>query len=258
VAHYGVDAVALNDRFRVPPALDYWSPTHAWFAAARARLDGAPAAFERLYDGGDFVLYRVHRDALDTLSTPAPPRPYVLELADRGGPPATTPGEAPLPSLWAFALARHEAVPGDTVSAEAWWRGSSAPRLPPGSYIVAVRLDRDAPLARVPAFVAKPVRKVIERLRGERYRLRADHLPVGGEYGVDLWRGDQLVRDRFDFVVPRDAAAGEYTVRVRMLVQPHYPNYRLSDYFFEDDYYSGRPVGTLRITRTPRPAGGGG
>ncbi len=33
-----------------------------------------------------------------------------------------------------------------------------------------------------------------------------------------------------------------------MLRQPHYPNYRLEDYFLDRDYYSGLPVGTLHVS----------
>ena len=77
-----------------------------------------------------------------------------------------------------------------------------------------------------------------------------------GEYGVDLWRWSEAVEDSFAVVVPRDAAAGRYDVRVRLLSQPHYPNYRLSDYFFDDDYYSGRRVSTLDVRRGPAVAGG--
>jgi hypothetical protein len=90
-------------------------------------------------------------------------------------------------------------------------------------------------------------------LRHERYRFRIDHLPVDGAYGVDLWRPDEVVRDSFAFTVPHDAAPGDYRMEVRMLRQPHYPNFRLGDYFTDRDYYSGVPAGMLRIL----PAGAG-
>jgi len=100
------------------------------------------------------------------------------------------------------------------------------------------------------------VRKLIERWHRERYRFRADHLPVGGSYGVDLWRTDEAVRDSFSLTVPRDVAPGDYQVRVRMIRQPHYPNFRLGDYFYDDDYYAGVPAGELRV-RDGRVAEGG-
>ena len=42
-----------------------------------------------------------------------------------------------------------------------------------------------------PAALAKPARKVVERIRRELYRFRADHLPTGGAYGVALWRPEE-------------------------------------------------------------------
>jgi hypothetical protein len=125
----------------------------------------------------------------------------------------------------------------------------------PGSYQVAVRFDRGLPAGLDPPdLIAKPVRKLVERTRGERYRFRVDHLPVGGQYGVDLWRTDEVVRDSFEVVVPHDAAPGRYDVRVLMLRQPHYPNYRLSDYFVEEDYYAGVKLGGFEVEPEPETA----
>jgi hypothetical protein len=93
------------------------------------------------------------------------------------------------------------------------------------------------------------------RLRGESYRFRADHLPVGGAYGVDLWRPEEVVRDSFTLTVPPEAAHGTYVVRARMVTHAHYPNYRLRDFFFEDDYLSGLAVDTLVVRRAARDGG---
>ncbi|HTM56823.1 MAG TPA: hypothetical protein VL123_00245 [Candidatus Udaeobacter sp.] len=251
IDHYGVDAVVLNTRFDEVPVLDYWSPRPEWFAAERARLDRAGRAFERVYDHGDFVIYRLHRDALASLDQPPPARPFVsgasIEsqgIARRGAP--DTPG------FIALALTPRVAAPLDTVRGVIVWR-AVAP-MPPGSYLVAVRFDRPMPGGLTPpAWISKPVRKLVERLHRERYRFRADHLPVAGEFGVDLWRPDQSVRDSFSVAVPGDVADGYYAVRVRMIRQPHYPNFRLSDYFFDDDYYSGLPAGIFGVSRHGAP-----
>jgi hypothetical protein len=89
---------------------------------------------------------------------------------------------------------------------------------------------------------------------------------VGGDYGVDRWSPDEVVADSFTAIVPRDAAAGEWRVGVRLIAQAPYPNYRLSDYFFDDDYYAGPVVAGVRITprsgareaRVPAPIPDGG
>ena len=245
VTHYGVDAIVLNRRFDTVPVTDFWTPRPEWFAEARARLDRAGPAFERLYDRGDFVVYRVHRAPLDSLTSAATPRPFVSRSSReaQGIARRVAPGT---PGLIALALAPRIAARGDTVRGVIVWRATE--RLPAGSYGVAVRFDRPLPGGFAPpAFLSKPLRKLIEHLRHERYRFRADHLPVGGDYGVDLWTPDEAVRDSFAFVVPLDVATGDYQVRVRMIRQPHYANFRLSDYFFDDDYYAGLPAGMLRV-----------
>jgi hypothetical protein len=80
---------------------------------------------------------------------------------------------------------------------------------------------------------------------------------VGGSYGVDLWRPDEVVRDSFLVRIPHAAAAGDYAVEVRMYRSPHYPNFRLSDYFFDRDYFSGLRAGTIRVAKGAAPDGPG-
>ena len=253
VRRYGVDVVVVNADFAETPHFDYWAPSPEWAAAARARLEGAPAAFERLADLGGFTVYRVHAGALDTLAAPPRPRPFVRRwnpARDRALP-RVAPG---LPALVSFALWPRVAHPGDTLSGVLEWR-AAAP-LPPGYYSVSVRFDRPLPGgARPPAFVAKPVRKLMEWRDGVLYRFRASHLPVAGAYGPDLWGPDEVVRDSFQAVVSPRAAEGDYAVRVRMIHTPHIANSELRDYFMEDDFLAGQLVGRLRVVR-PAPAPG--
>lgn len=245
VDRYGVTTVFLNARLVEVPVLWYWTPRTEWFAAARARLDRHPEAFEPLFDTGDAVVYRVRRAALDTLSSAPDPRPYARPY--RPGLDGVARRIADdVPALQGFRIGPSVAERGDTLRGIARWR--PAARLPRGSYVVSVRFDRELPAGfDPPRFVGKPARKILERLRGERYRFRDDHLPVGGDYGVDLWRTDEVVTDSFTVRVPPDAAPGDYVVKVRFIAQAPYPNYRLSDYFFDDDYYSGVPAGLVRV-----------
>jgi len=249
VDRYGVTLVVLNNRFSEIPPFDYWAPSPAWFAAARARLDAAPAAFERVADEGDFVVYQVHRGALARLEG-ARPRPFVsgwdpthAPIARRFGP--------DLPALQNFRLEPGLASPGETVHGVAEWRALGP--LPAGSYHVAVRFDRALPGGFAPPrAIGKPARKLIEALSRVRYRFRADHLPTSGEYGVDLWMPSEVVRDSFEFEIPRDVADGAYLVRVQMFRQPHYGNLSLSDYFLDDDFLSGVETGRLIVARDKR------
>lgn len=249
VRRYGVDAIVLNNRFRAVPPADYWAPRPEWFAAARARLDAHPAAFERVLDRGDFVVYRVRRAALDSLSGSPAPRPFVDPYRAGEQPIGHRMGPG-MPDFLSLRLAPAVAMPGDTLAGRISWRGSGTHL--PGSYQVVVRFDR--PLEGTldpPDLLAKPVRKLLERAQGRLYRFRADHLPAAGDLGVDLWERSQVIRDSFQVVVPRVAAPGHYTVRVRMNRQPHYPNLRLSDYFFDQDHFAGVVAGEIEIESPP-------
>lgn len=244
VQRYDVTHIALNGRFVSPPHFDYWAPSQEWYWEGRRRLDAHPDAFVPRFDRSDFVVYEVRRSALDSLEENGQPRPFVLQTPAAARDPVRI-GES-LPLIDAFRLNRDAAAAGDSATMVIDWRVREP--LPAGSYSIYVRFDRPLPDGiSFPGWISKPARKVLERVRGERYRFRIDRLPTGGQYGVDLWRPSEVVRDSFAFRVPADAAPGEYSVRVQMLREPHYPNYRLSDYFFDDDYYAGPIVGRFEV-----------
>jgi hypothetical protein len=247
VRRYGVSAIALNGRFESAPRFNYWAPSREWYRAARARLDLHPEAFERIYDQRDFTVYRVRTSGLDSLEAPAPPRPGVERFESGRFGIARRAGDDS-PALHGLMLWPRVVAPGDTLHAVAEWRALGA--LAPASYRVAVRFDRALPGGFAPPrALAKPARKVLERVNRELYRFRSDHLPAGGTYGVDLWRPDEVVRDSFTVAIPRAAAGGDYAVEIKMYRTPHYPNFRLSDYFFDRDYFSGLRAGAIRVAR---------
>jgi hypothetical protein len=239
----GVGAIALDGRFAAPPRLAYGSWDAATFRAERARLDAEPAAFPRLHDEGDFVVYGVRAAALDTLSAPPPARPWL----EPWPPSAVRPAEAASPALAGLDLPPGPIAPGASVVAVARWHAARPAE--PGDWRVMVRCDREPPAADVPACVAKPVRKALEKLRGVRFRFRDDHVPVGGRYAVDRWGAGEVVVDTFALHVPADAAPGRWRVSVLMLRLPVYGNLRLSDWFFERDSYTGVLAGTLVVGR---------
>jgi hypothetical protein len=257
IRRYGASAIVLNDRFDEPLPLDYWAPRHPWFLAARARFDAQPEVFPRLHDTGDLVVYGMRQAALDTLSGPATVRPFVEAWApgQAAVAPVTRDSLDRAPELVGFTLSTRVAAPGDNLTGVARWHAARPARSP--GWRVAVRFDRGLPAAFAPpAFIGRPVRKLFERLRHERYGFRADYLPVRGDYGVDLWRADEVVQDSFALYVPPDAVEGTYQVDVRMLRQPHYPNLRLSEWFFDRDHQPGVPAGTFVVSRGTRDAGG--
>ncbi|MCE9627840.1 MAG: hypothetical protein K8R56_07985 [Candidatus Eisenbacteria bacterium] len=244
VKRWGATVIALNGRWESAPGLDYWAPDAEWYEAARARLDGAPMAFHKVWERDRFTVYTIDRAVLDTLRGGAVARPFVraLEPGDR-----EQRLRGPVPALVSARFAPMQAVPGDTISGVFEWHAASL--LPAGAYHVAVRFDSPLPAGtpQAPASLSKVWRKLLERLHHQRYRFREDHMPVDGAFGVDRWAPGDVVIDSFRIVVPADVAAGDYTVKVAMTRQPHYPNLRLLDFTSDDDLLDGLPIGTLRV-----------
>jgi len=249
VRRWGVTAIVLNGRFEETPRLDYWAPSQAWFHAARARLDAHPAAFPRSWDLGDFVVYGIEPAALEALQSVGDTLEHhspAQVAADR-----QVSGVGEGVDLSSFALSRRIAAPGDSITARFVWVARRP--LPAGQYDVFMRFDRALPDGVVlPSLLAKPGRKLLERIHRERYRFRHDHTPTSGTRGLDRWRPGESIADSMRFSVPLDAAPGEWQVQLRIARQPHYPNYWLRDYFLDRDYYSGAVVDSLTVTPARR------
>jgi hypothetical protein len=245
IAKYGVTAVVINSDFPYPVPSDFWASSPEWAAAARARLDAVPAAFERVHDERGFTVYRVHRTALDTLGAPPRPRPFTVPFVS-GRFPIGRRFADDMPVVHRLQLWPARVVRGDTLRGVADWR-ALAP-LPGGSYRVSVRFDQPLPGGFTPpAAIGKPLRKLLEKLQHRRFRFGDQHLPVMGAYGVDLWRPGEIVRDSFEVVVPADVAPGYYRAEIRMVRSPHYPNLHLSDYLGDRDYLSGVAMGAIEV-----------
>ena len=117
-----------------------------------------------------------------------------------------------------------------------------------GSYTTHVRFDTDFP--RNSAYwrwYGKIYRKVLEKMKGTRYRFRIDSQPLGGILPPDTWPLATEVADSVIISVPPDAAPGLYTISVRMSQKTQYPNYRAADLLTDEDFFSGANVGRLII-----------
>ena len=246
VRRWGATVIAVNGRWDRAPELDYWAPDADWAAAVDARLAQAPQVFQRVWTHDRFSVWTIDRAALDALEGGGAPRPFVRALAT-GDREQRLSSSVPVPALVSASFATREAAHGDTLRGVCEWHAAQPLRA--GAYRVAVRFDRALPpgTPNAPRAVSKLWRKAIERVRHERYRFREDHLPVDGAYGVDRWSAGEVVRDSFRIVIPADVAPGDYTIKVAMTRDAHYPNLRLLDMTSDDDVLDGLPVGTLRV-----------
>ncbi|HEX5132042.1 MAG TPA: hypothetical protein VFX92_06105, partial [Candidatus Krumholzibacteria bacterium] len=196
-------------------------------------------------DDGLTVFRWRHDERLSTLPRPAP-RPVLEALPGDALPIGTVAGEAMLEG----AALRGSGIlsAGGTLLVDMYWSRVGTP--PPGTYMVTVRFDRktlDLPLGGKP--FPKLTRKLIERLRHERYRFRADHMIHGGLFAPDSWEEGEIVVDNTRIDIPTDIAPGRYRVRAKMVRIANQPNYLLRDFFYDDDSYTGIEIGEVTIQR---------
>lgn len=248
------DAVVVNQTFREPIPFDYWSVSPELYEATREKFERHPEWFTALFAESGVFVYGLTPAAK---AGPLPearrvPRP-VSERAGTGAPEglaADTTYIPAIPGLTQHGTTTDRTVyaPGDTVRLLTWWSYAGSTPLAPGSYTVFVRMDAREPSGWLYADAwQKPYRKVVERLTGKRWRIRASHRPLNGVLSPDQWQWGEIIEDRSILPLPPNMAPGVYQVRVRMLRLPHYPNTTLRDYLSDDDSMSGRIVARVVI-----------
>jgi hypothetical protein len=230
----------------LPPGLilNYWTLEPLAAQDADDTFRSLRYEFEPVdFDDGITAYRWKNEERLSTLPRPVP-RPVVQALPGEATPIGEESGEA----LLKGATIRGAGIvpPGGELAIKLYW---SRPTVrPPGTYVVSIRFDRK--LVSLP-FDGKPFpklsRKVMEGVRNERYRYRADHMILGGLFGPDAWETDMIVEDDVRVQLPTDLAPGRYRVQAKMLRIANQPNHELRDYFFDDDIYQGVRIGEITI-----------
>ncbi len=243
---YHVSHVVVNETLPENLILNYWTlePTDAQDAAETFR--SLRYEFETIPLSDGLTAFRwKHDERLSTLPRPVP-RPVVDALPQSAVPIGERSGEATIEGVVLHGAGILPA--GGELVLDLYW--SRDRELPPGTYMVTIRFDKKSvqlPLDGRP--FPKLTRKLVERLRGERYRFRADHMIQGGLFAPDAWQIGDIVEDDVRVVVPTDIAPGRYRVQAKMLRVANQPNQRLRDYFFDDDNYAGVDIGEVTIRK---------
>ncbi|MHC1582525.1 MAG: hypothetical protein ACXQT5_06010 [Candidatus Syntropharchaeia archaeon] len=95
--------------------------------------------------------------------------------------------------------------------------------------------------------IGKIYRKILEKVKGERYRFRIDVQPLKGIYPPYSWPQNREIIDKHTIHIPENIAKGIYRVSIKLDIKTQYPNYSLSDIFSDNDKYSGVEVGEIII-----------
>jgi len=115
-------------------------------------------------------------------------------------------------------------------------------------YKLFVRLETPFPKGRFfSSSFEKPYRKTLERRLHTKFRFRSDVDPDDFDYTLHLWRKGDVVRQSVRVPIPGDVHAGTFSVNVNLKRTTPSTNYSISDYFRDEDYYSGVNVGTVLV-----------
>ena len=230
----------------LPPGLilNYWTLEPSAAQDADDMFRSLRYEFEATEMDDGITSYRWrNEERLSTLPRPVP-RPVVNSLPAEATPVGELSGETVLDG--ATIVGAGILPPGGELEMNLYWSRRTV--LPPGTYVVSVRFDRkfvSLPFDGQP--FPKLTRKVMEKIRHERYRFRSDHMILGGLFGPDAWGSDEIVEDNVHVKLPTDLAPGRYRVQAKMLRIANQPNQELRDYFYDDDVYQGVRIGEITI-----------
>ncbi len=250
MSKWNADYIAVNGRLPGGIPVMYWKPGTGAAAAAAKRFESAAPVFEKIYEHNGVWLFRFNGTVAippDTgstadASTESPAgRSFSPEEASR----LPQSGTETL-SIGAAEIQAADVRRGDSFGLRLEWVKTGD--IEPGSYKVHVRFD--TAFEKGPLYnraYGKLYRKALEKIRGERYRFRYDHVPFGGIYPPDSWPLLEAITDSVTIRVPWDIAPGEYTVSIRFSRSLRYPNYSIEDLLTDDDMFSGEPVGQITI-----------
>lgn len=243
-----VDYILVNSTFDRDYRLYFSELDPASIRRLDQLLGRHPGVFRRVFSAEGLSLYAVDRAALEGWNPPGRDLPpYVLPP---GGAPVGVQvrevfdGEIELLSV---AIGSNSVKRGDALWVTCYWRSKVdrvANDLP---WTVQVRIQRDYPKGRFysPRY-SKIYRKLLERIRGERYRWRQSHLPAGGAYPPSMWERSIIV-DKAAVRIPYWMKPGVYEVTVSIGRESVYPNFTLRDFLRDDDRYAGVSVGQIKV-----------
>lgn len=239
-----VTHVVINRALPAGLILNYWTLEPSAAQDADDMFRSLRYEFEATDMDDGITSYRWrNEERLSTLPRPVP-RPVVTSLPAEATPIGELSGETVLDG--ATIVGAGILPPGGELEMNLYWSRRNV--LPPGTYVVSVRFDRKfvtLPFNGQP--FPKLTRKVMEKIRHERYRFRADHMILGGLFGPDAWSSDEIVEDNVHVKLPTDLAPGRYRVQAKMLRIANQPNQELRDYFYDDDVYQGVRIGEITI-----------
>ncbi|MCK4237275.1 MAG: hypothetical protein KAX38_09160 [Candidatus Krumholzibacteria bacterium] len=244
---YNGEYLVINGRIPTSLSPMYWKPDKRTAEAAAEKLASVPDIFQVIYIKDSLALLRlIDNTCLDSFDLePLTPKHLGPRVTPEKAQQLMESGEPGI-RIKDVRINREEVQRGDTLQLSIEWvaEGENMPR----SYVTHIRFDtcfEKGPL--YSASYGKIYRKIYERLKGRRFRFRADHLPLNGIYPPDLWPPLRIVKDSAVVIIPKDITPGIYSIAIKLSRKTQYPNYAIRDLLSDDDLYSGTVVGEVTI-----------
>ncbi|MGM0484364.1 MAG: hypothetical protein ACQERI_07440 [Candidatus Krumholzibacteriota bacterium] len=238
---YQADYIVINGRIPASVRGDYWTPSASAAEKAYGRLESCGEIFKKIYSRNSVYLLGCRREKVTTSGN----KPDSLltgsgEIIGRfkGNYKKLTWAETEGIYIKGWKSTSEIIEKGDTLALYIDWVADRD--LNPGNYTVHVRFDTDFPEGILyNHHYGKVYRKIVEKLKGKRYRFRTSRLPFDGIYPPDKWPADRVIREKIKVRIPQNISEGIYTVSVKMQRAPHEPNYHLKDFLTDDDVFDG-------------------
>jgi hypothetical protein len=247
LATYGARYLVVDGRIPADVGTMYWKPDRDAALALSTRIQAPGSPFEILYERGGVTLAKlVDRPADAGIDRGTGQAPGAADSLDAAAADRLISSGIPGIRIEKALPERTLTAPGDTVGVDITWVATE--RCPLSSYVAYLRFETDFPKGVLyrPAW-GKPYRKIIEKVKGHRYRFRIDFQPFGGIVPPDTWPLLREMHDRVRVRIPRDVSPGIYTMYLKMADRPQYPNYVLKDILTDNDFWRGAPTATIRV-----------
>ncbi|MCK4548003.1 MAG: hypothetical protein KAW17_11245 [Candidatus Eisenbacteria sp.] len=243
---YGVSYIILNHTFRKSHNGYAFSIDPDRFAAQKEHFDAHPEYFEAVAALDSVYIYRLRPGAaLETGTSETAPGAVkpCRDLPKPGGPAIFYDTF----ELVGAKVLSDRVARGDELGIEWCWKRTRGGELD-SDYWIYIRFDRDYDRGILwqPAY-SKPYRKILERLRGERYRFRADYPMARYAPLLALPTAGVTTSDSMRVAVPKDVAPGRYQVKISLNPKLVHANIHIRDFLRDDDMFDGVPIGWVEV-----------
>ena len=247
IKKYGATYIVINGR--VPEYIQtlYWKPLADVARQVIERYRKEISYFTLIYESNNLAIFEVKKGhgvplAEESAQTP----PFYGPLSRNIEMKKFIPAGIDNIYIQDFKPSKRVVKRGEKVIIQVSWITTS--RQPVAGYIAYLRFDTDYPKSWLYSKrYSKLYRKVLERIKGKRFRFRYDFQPLGGIYPPYSWPPGRPIITEATVPIPEDIETGVYTVSIKLNEKTQYPNYNLNDILSDTDMYSGMQVGTIEV-----------